>query len=53
METYHSILERHNKKPDKVKIAYENAIMKLSSDLTVKEQFLEKQLQFFNEADSS
>jgi len=43
METYQSILERHNKKPDKVKIAYENAVMKLSSDLKMKEEYTVKQ----------
>ena len=43
METYQSILERHNKKPDAVKIAYENAVMKLSSDLKMKEEYIVKQ----------
>jgi hypothetical protein len=42
METYNTILERHNTKTDKIKIAYETALMNLSSDLKFKEEFMEK-----------
>ena len=53
MEIYHSILERHNKKQEDVKVCYENAVMKLSSDIKYKEQYTIQLQKLYREADEN